>query len=123
MAGPSPGIFASTLRCGATLLMLGCEAKPSLEARTLWTLPGQGASFEARLRLAPQDEGLGRRARSVIWVGRVAQPVAHEVEGEDDEHHRQDREQQPGMELHGGEVLRLVEEHAPARHRRPQPEA
>jgi hypothetical protein len=33
------------------------------------------------------------------------------------------RRQQPGMELHRGEVLRLVEEHAPARHRRAQAQA
>src|SRR5215207_6516264 len=44
----------------------------------------------------------------MIRVGRVAQAVAHEVEGEDDEHHRQDREQQPGMKLHRGEVPRLA---------------
>src|ERR1700736_1077978 len=60
--------------------------------------------------------------RSMIRIGRGAQAVADEVEGEDDDDHRDHRRQHPGVEIDRGEVLSVVEEHAPADDRRPQAE-
>ena len=60
---------------------------------------------------------------SAIGIGRVAQAVAEEVEGEDDQDHGHDRIEQPGIERHHVDVLRLVEHHAPAGDRRPEAEA
>ncbi len=51
-----------------------------------------------------------------------AQPVAEEVEGEHRDDHRHDRQHQPRIERDDADVLRLVEEHAPAGERRTQPE-
>ena len=59
----------------------------------------------------------------LVRVDRVAEPVAEEREGEHDEHHRHHRQQQPGIERHRLDVLRLRKEHAPAGDRRPQAEA
>src|SRR5205814_10300675 len=49
-----------------------------------------------------------RRARSVIGVGGVAQPVAKKVEGEDGQDDRHDRQHQPGIERDDTDILRLV---------------
>src|SRR5829696_1622646 len=50
---------------GYNLLMLRCSrgARASKHAPSAGRCIGGVASFEARLRLAPQDEGLGRMAR------------------------------------------------------------
>ena len=56
-------------------------------------------------------------------VGGIAQAVADEVErqhGNDDE---QPRNQPPGRQAEGVDVLRLTQQHAPTHHRRSQPEA
>src|SRR3954468_17112902 len=58
-----------------------------------------------------------------VWVGRVAQAVAAEVEGEDDDEDGHHREHQPRVERDDVDVLCLVQQHAPARHRRAQAEA
>src|SRR6266508_6294421 len=70
-----------------------------------------------------EESAKSTEVRLMIRIRGVAKAVAHEVEGEHDDHHRQDRKQQPGMQLYGGEVLRLVEQHSPAGHRRAQAEA
>ena len=60
---------------------------------------------------------------SVIGVGGVAQPVAEEIERKDGQNDRHDRQHQPGIERDDADVLRLVEEDAPAGDRRPQAES
>ena len=48
-----------------------------------------------------------------IGIGRVAQAVAEEVEGEHGDDHGEAREQQPGRGRHRVDVLRLLQQHAP----------
>src|SRR5205814_6706359 len=62
-------------------------------------------------------------APSVIGVGGVAQPVAKKVERENGQDDRHDRQHQPGIERDDTDILRLVEEDAPAGDRGPQAES
>src|SRR5579862_6448458 len=59
---------------------------------------------------------------SVIGVRRVPQTVAEEVERQHGHDHRRDRQHQPRVERDDADVLRLVQQHAPARDRRAQAE-
>src|SRR5687767_1545376 len=52
---------------------------------------------------------------AAVGIGGVAKAVAEEVEGENDDEHRDDREHEPGVERDDIDVLRLVQQYAPAR--------
>src|SRR3979411_3093115 len=53
-----------------------------------------------------------------IRIGGTAQPGAHKVEGEHGHDDDEGRGQEPGGERQGLDVLRLLQEHAPADRRR-----
>src|SRR6266446_8272340 len=57
-------------------------------------------------------------ASMAVRVGGIAQTVAHKVEGEHRDDDDQAGQQQPGCERQGLDVLRLLQEHAPADRRR-----
>ena len=51
---------------------------------------------------------------SPIRIGRVPQTVTEEIEGEDGDDHGHDWQHEPGIKRHHVDVLRLVQEDAPA---------
>src|SRR5215468_7134699 len=58
-----------------------------------------------------------------IGIGGVAQPVADKVERENGDDHGDARREEPGRRGDGADVLRLLQQHAPADDGRLQPEA
>ncbi len=84
-----------------------------------------------RLMYGQRFKSLGERAGAVprkwkplsVRIGRVAQAVAEEVEGQHHDHHRQDRQHQPRVERDHVHVLGFGQQHAPAGDWRAQPEA
>ena len=52
---------------------------------------------------------------SLVGIGSVAQPVSKEVQRQDRDDHRDDREHQPGIDGHGVDVLGLIQKHTPTR--------
>jgi hypothetical protein len=43
-----------------------------------------------------------------IWIGRIAHPIAEEIEGEHGNDYRQGGKHQPGRDSHGLHILRLL---------------
>ena len=62
-------------------------------------------------------------ASMAVGVGGIAQPVADEVEGQHRDDDDQAGDQQPGRQRQGLDVLRLLQQHAPADRRRADAEA
>ena len=62
-------------------------------------------------------------ASVAVRVGGIAQPVADEVEGQHRDDDDQAGDQQPRRQRQGLDVLRLLQQHAPADRRRPDAEA
>ena len=58
-----------------------------------------------------------------VGVGGVAEAVAEQVEGQHRHDHEDRRDQHPRVQGHRLDVLRLVQQHPPAHHRRAQPQA
>ena len=58
----------------------------------------------------------------MVRVSGVAQPISKKIEGEDSDNYASHRQHQPRIECDDIDVLRLVQQHAPTRHRRAQPE-
>src|SRR5215472_17700379 len=59
---------------------------------------------------------------SVIGVGRIAQPVAEEVESQNSNDDVDDRQHKPRIERDDIDILSFVEQNTPTRDRRPQSE-
>src|SRR5580704_2676872 len=92
---------------------------------TARTRPSSSAKETFRSRT--ESSGVGASAFTAssmaIRVGGVAQPVTHQVEGEHGHDDDEGGGQEPGSECQGLDVLRLLQEHAPADRRRADAEA
>src|SRR5205085_8370528 len=91
-------------------------ATSKLTPSTALTVPSSCVKYVFRFRTE-------RRGSAPIGIRSVSEAVAQEVEGhhgEDDGHRRQ---HQPRRDRHRLDVLRLLQEHAPADGRWPQTEA
>src|SRR4051794_10724624 len=91
-------------------------ATSKLTPSTARTVPSSCAKYVFRFRT-------DRSGSASIRIRRVAQAVAQKVEGHDGDDHRYGRKHEPRRDGHRLDVLRLLQEHAPADGRRPEPEA
>src|SRR5580704_15210198 len=87
---------------------------------TARTNPSSSAkdTFRSRTESSGVEVSAFTAPSMTVRVGGIAQPVAHEVEGEHGHDDDEGRGQEPGGERQGLDVLRLLQEHAPADGRR-----
>src|SRR5690554_5521499 len=58
--------------------------------------------------------GFSAIALPPMWIGRIAQPIAKEVHRQDHDHHAEPRRQQPGCCGQRADILRVLQQRAPA---------
>src|SRR5438046_1633230 len=91
-------------------------ATSKLTPSTALTVPSSCAKYVFRFRT-------DRSGLSTIGVGSVSETIAQEVEGHDRDDHGHGGNHQPWRDRHRLDVLRLLQQHAPADRRRAQAQA
>src|SRR5215831_13108074 len=87
----------------------------SVTPSTAFTVPSSWAKYVCRLRTDSNGS-------AAIRIGSVSESIAQEIEGHDCDDHRDRRDHQPRRDRHGLDVLRLLQQYAPADRGRPQAE-
>src|SRR6266545_3009146 len=109
------------------------RASEYVKPSTARTVPSSSTKWTRRSRTSSKTSSLDRvwsgageamtTLPAAVWIGRVAQSVAQEIEGHDGHDQWQRGQHQPRRQRDGLDVLRILEQHAPRDGRLAQAEA